>query len=54
MMKKIQDSLQTQLISNWYKGLFFLVILVELFVENDYTLLKTGSLDNAIREFSLA
>ena len=35
MMKKIEDSLRTQLISNWSKGLFFLVIIVELFVEND-------------------
>ena len=33
-MKKIEDSLQTRLISNLSKGLFFLVVLVELFVEN--------------------
>ena len=34
-MKKIEDSLKTQLISNWPKCLLFLVILVELLVEND-------------------
>ena len=51
MMMKKEESFQTQLISNWPKGLIFLLFVVELFVVNDVNTLIYSCEQNIFLSF---